>query len=96
MDVDHPDLFALCHQVIDSFLGCFCGRAHQDDDPFRVVGTVVIVQVIIAAGQLVDLLHIVFNRVWHSGEAGVQCFAALEENIWVDGSPAGCWMFWVQ
>ena len=62
MDIDQADLFALGCQVIDGFLAGFRTGAHHDDDPVCVGSAVVIVEVIIPAGQLIDFLHVMFHR----------------------------------
>ena len=89
MHIDHADLFALRHQVIDGLLGGLGDRAHNDDDAVGIRRAVIIVQMIVAAGQLVDLLHVVLNSGRDRGDLLVACLAALEEDIRVDRGAAG-------
>ena len=96
MNVDHPDLFALGHQIIDGFAGSFRTRAHQHDHAFGIFRAIIIEQTIIAAGQPVDFLHIVLDRVGQFVKVGIQGFAALEEDIRVDRGSAGRRVFRIQ
>ena len=89
MHVDHADLFALRHQIIDGFLGGFGNRTHDDDDAVRVRSAVVVIQMIVAASELVNLLHIVLDCRRDRGDLLVARLAALEEDIRVDRGAAG-------
>ena len=87
--VDHADLFALRGQVVDGLLGGLRDRAHDDDDVLGIRSAVVVIEMVIAAGELVDLLHVVLDRSRDGGYLFVARLAALEEDIRVDRGAAG-------
>ena len=81
MDLHHADLAALRVQVIDRFLDRFGSRAHDDDDFLCVRRAVVVEQLVVAAGQLVDLVHVVLDGVGHDLGLDVRAFLALEVDV---------------
>ena len=84
VDLHHADLAALCVQVIDRFLDRLGGRAHDDDDFLCVRCAVVVEQLVIAAGQLVNFIHIVLDGVGHDSGLDVCALLALEIDVRVD------------
>ena len=78
-----------------------CG-AHSDDDFFCIWASVVVKQVVISSGDLVDLCHVVLNDLWNCLVIWVCCLTVLEINIrvlnstslyrtlWIQGSLAEC------
>ena len=61
VDIHQAHLLALGGEVVHGFLGGFGGGAHEDDDPLRVGGAVVVKEVVVPARQLVDLLHVLLH-----------------------------------
>ena len=85
MDCYHTYLLTLGHQVVDGFADGFCNRAHSDDDVFGIFCTIVVEQTIVAAGNLVDFLHVVFYNLGNSVVELVAGFTVLEEVVGVLG-----------
>ena len=81
VNLHHADLAALCVQVIDRFLDRLGSRAHDDDDFLCVRCAVVVEQLVVAAGQLVNFIHIVLDGVGHDGRLDVRALLALEVNV---------------
>ncbi|KAF5042641.1 hypothetical protein DSECCO2_510520 [anaerobic digester metagenome] len=96
MDIDQSHLLTLSGKVIYGLLGSLGGGAHEDDDPLGVRSAVIAEQVIVPSGKLVDLLHVLL----HSGGDGIHLlvagFAALEEDVGVDGGAASGGMLRIQ
>ncbi len=82
-DLEHADLLAARDEVLDGFLGGFRARAHEDDDALGIRRADVIEQLVLAAGELRELVH----RVLHDGRAGqverVHGLARLEVDVGV-------------
>ena len=81
MDLQIADLFPLGVQVRHGLPGCAADRTHGHDDPGRIRSAVVVENVIISAGDGVDLLHVVFHRVRQLVIGTVIGFAELEVNV---------------
>ena len=81
VNLHHADLAALCVQVIDRFLDRLGSRAHDDDDFLCVRCAVVVEQLVVAAGQLVNFIHIVLDGVGHDGRLDVRALLALEVDV---------------
>ena len=96
MDINETDLFTLCGEVIYGLLGGFDGGAHEDDDPLRVGGTVIIEEMILPAGELADLGHIFLRSFGDGIHLLVAGLAALEEDVRVYGGTPGGGMLRVQ
>ena len=88
MNSDHTHLLALRHQVVDSLASSFCGRTHQDDDVLRILCTIVIEEVMLTAGNLGQLIEVVFNNFRYILVGRVACFTVCEEGLRVLGSTA--------
>ena len=96
VDVNHTDFFALAQQEINRFGGGFCAGTHQNNDALCVLCAVVVKQLVRAAGNLADLVHVMLNRVRNGGNLGVARFAALEKDVRIYGGAAGCRMLRIQ
>ena len=62
-DLQQTQLVALGVQVIDGLFDYVCAAAHYDDDVLGVRCANVIVEVILAAGELANLVHIILYDV---------------------------------
>ena len=96
MDINETDLFTLCGEVIYGLLGSLGSRTHQDDDAFRVGGTVIIEEMILPAGELADLGHIFLRSFGDGIHLLVAGLAALEEDVGIHRGTAGSGMLRVQ
>ena len=96
MNVDQAYLFAFGYQVIHGFLGSFCAGTHHNDDSVGIGSAIVVEQMVAAAGEFVDFLHVVFYSIRNGSHSLVAGFPALEEDIRVYGGAAGSRMFRVQ
>ena len=80
-DFEQADLLAGGEQGFDGLLGHFGAGAHHDDDALGIGRADVIEQVVLAAGELGELVH----RVLHDGGGGqvvgVAGFARLEVDV---------------
>ena len=83
VDLHHADLAALRVQIVNSLLDRLGSRAHNDDDFLCVRRAVVVEQLVVAAGQLVDLVHVVLDGVGHDGRLDVRTLLALEVDVGV-------------
>ena len=88
VDVDQADFFTAGVQIVDRLPDDVTGRAHGDNDPFRVGGAIVVEQLIIASGKSVDLAHGFFDDVGQLQVKLVHRFAGLEINIRILRRPA--------
>ena len=82
------DLAALCAQIFDDFLQAARNAAHRDNDMLGVRVPIVVEEVVVAARQLVDLAHVIFDDGWNSLIIGVDCLAQLEGRVGVDDGGA--------
>ena len=57
---NHTYLFAISHQVVDSFAGSFGYRTHSDDYAFCVFSTIVIEQSIFTSCDFRNFIHVFF------------------------------------
>ena len=74
-------LLALGVQVVDHLLGAAAHRAHSHDNALGVRCAVVVEEVVLAAGQLADLGHIVFYDIGQLGVGRVVGLAELEVDV---------------
>jgi len=86
---NHTHLLALLHEVVDGLTGSLGGRTHQHDDVLSIFGTVVVEQVILAAGNLGDFAKIVLHDLGHLVIIFVASLAMCEECLGVLGCTAG-------
>ena len=83
MYLQEAHLLALGVQVVDDLL-CAAGHgAHGHNDALGVGCTVVVEQMVLAAGQLADLGHVVLHHVGQVGVVGIVGLAQLEVDIGV-------------
>ena len=85
VDGQQADLFTLAVQVVDGFLDDVADRAHRHDDAVGVRGAVVVEQVVLAAGEFLDLGHVGLDDFGNRFIVGVGNFALLEVNVRVLG-----------
>ena len=83
VDLHHADLAALRVQIVNGLLDRLGSRAHDDDDFLCVRRAVVVEQLVITAGQLVNFIHIVLDGVGHDSRLDVCALLALEVNVGV-------------
>ena len=84
VDLHHAYLAALLVQVVHRLLHGLGARAHDDDDFFGVGGAVVVEELIVPAGQLADLVHVVLHGIRQGGGLLVGALLALEVHVRVD------------
>ena len=81
MDLYHTDLLPLLHQIVHYFHSRFTDRTHGDNDPFRLMITVVIEQFIVSSGNLVDGVHFFLDHFRQPVICRIAGLSALEEGI---------------
>ena len=81
VNLDHTDLFALCVQVVHNFFQSFANGAHCNHNAVSIGCAVVVEQLIVATGDLVNFVHVAFYDFGQSVVCGVACFAVLEEGV---------------
>ena len=81
VDLQQAHLLALRAEVIDDLFGALAGRAHHHDDPLGILSTIVVEDVVVAAGDLVDPLHVTLYDVGDGIVSGVVGFLALEIHV---------------
>jgi hypothetical protein len=86
-DDDGADLFALLLQVLDGLEGGFGAGAHQDDDALGVGRADVVEGLVLAAGELGELVHRGCDDVGAGVVELVDGFAALEIDVGVLAVP---------
>ena len=84
MDLHHAHLAAVSVEIIHSLLQGLGSGAHHHNDLFCVVGTVVVEQLVVPAGDGVDLVHVVLDGVGHAGTLDVGALLALKVDVGVD------------
>ena len=92
----HANLLALGVEVIDSVADSFCRRAHDDDDFFCVGSAVVVKELVVAACQFIDFIHVMLYDAGDGSDFFVRPFFALEEDIRIDRRAAFIGMFRIQ
>ena len=80
-DLDEAELRALRVERVDRLFDRFAGRAHGDDDAVRVRSSVVVIKVILAAGDFRELVHEVLDDSGNGVVVFVDGFAALEIDV---------------
>ena len=83
VDLHHAHLAALGIQVVHGLLHAFGGGAHHHDDLLRVGSAVVVEQLVVPAGELVDLVHVVLDGVGQAVGLLVGALLALEVHVGV-------------
>ena len=88
VDGEDADFFAVLEQARDCLMRYCCAGAHDDDDSFGVVGSVVVEEVVLAAELLREAVHGPLGDVGSSFVVGRSAFAGLEEDVGVLGGAA--------
>ena len=88
VNAHHTYLLALLYEVVDGLAGSLGGRTHEDDDVLGILGTIVVEEVILTAGDFGNLAQVVFH---HFGHLVVVLVAGLTvgEGLRVLGGTAG-------
>ena len=81
VDLDHTDLAALGIELVNHLLGGLTGRAHADHDILSILCAVVVKEVVVTAGDLAQLVHIVLYSLGDSVVEGVGSLTLLEVDI---------------
>ena len=68
VDLEQAHLLAAGVEVVHHFAGGLAGRAHHDDDALSILGAVIIKDVVVTAGDLIDLGHVALH---HAGDGVV-------------------------
>ena len=84
VDLYQAHLAALGIQVVHGLLHGLGGGAHHHDDLLRVGSAVVVEQLVVPAGELVDLVHVVLDGVGQAVGLLVGALLALEVHVGVD------------
>ena len=84
----HTNLLTLSYEVVDSLAGSLGGRTHEDDDALGILCSVVVEEVILTAGNLADLLHVVLHNLRHLVVGSVASLTMCEEGLGVLSSTA--------
>ena len=84
VDLHQAHLAALGVQIVHGLLHGLGGGAHHHDDLLRVGSAVVVEQLVVPAGELVDLVHVVLDRIGDGGGLLVGALLALEVHVGVD------------
>ena len=84
VDLHHAHLAALGVQVIHGLLHGLAGGAHHHDDFLSVGSAVVVEELVVPAGELVDLVHVVLDGVGQGVGLDVGALLALEVDVGVD------------
>ena len=83
MNLHHAHLAALSVQIVHSLLHGLAGGAHHHDDFLRVGRAIVIEQLVVPAGDFIDLVHVVLHGTGHDGTLDVSALLALEVHVGV-------------
>ncbi len=89
MNAHQTHLLALGHQMVYGFLSGLCARTHGDDHALGLGIAIIVEEVIFAAGDGGNLLHVVLHDLGNSLIYGVARLAVLEEHVAVLGHAAG-------
>ena len=84
VDLHHAHLAALSVQVIHGLLHGLAGGAHHNDDFLSVGSAIVVEELVVTAGELVDLVHVVLDGVGQAVGLDVGALLALEVDVRVD------------
>ena len=74
-------LFAISHKVINCFADSLGNGAHSNDNTFCIFSTIVIEEVVRAAGNLRDFTHIIFHNLRNIFVIRVTSLTMLEEMV---------------
>ena len=83
VNLHQADLLALAGEVVDRLFDRVAAGAHRDDHALGVRSADVIEQVVLAAGELANLLHNLFDDLGGRFVILVRSFAALEVDVGV-------------
>ncbi|MPM60817.1 hypothetical protein SDC9_107671 [bioreactor metagenome] len=74
VNLQQADLLALSGEIVHNLLGALAGRAHHHDNPLGIGSAVVIKNMVIPAGNLIDPPHIALH---HGGNRVVRAVVSL-------------------
>ena len=81
MDLDNAELLALRIPVIQCFADNTCGGSHGDDDVLGIRCAEIIEQLVVGAGDLIDLGHVLFDDSRDCQIVLVGRLTCLEEDV---------------
>ena len=88
VNADESDLFTLCGKMVDGFACSFGSAAHEHDDAVGILGTIIAEELVTAAGDFADLMHIFLHYLGNALVVGIAAFAMGEEGVGVFGHTA--------
>ena len=83
VNADESDLFALCGKMVDGLASGFGSATHEHNDAVGILGTIVAEELVTAAGDFANLMHIFFHNLGNALVVGVAAFAMCEECVGV-------------
>ncbi len=92
-DLDKAGFFSAGIQVMNSLFDDFTGRSHADDNAVGMGIAHIIKEMIGAAGNALNPLHVFFNNFRNSVIEAIAGFYALEINIGILGGAPNVRMF---
>ena len=75
------DFLAVLIQIIHRLLNRLADRSHRNDDAVRILGTIIIKQMVLAAGDFCHLRHCLFHQLRQRMVILIGCLALLEIHI---------------
>ena len=88
VNAKYANLFAFCIELFNNGTYGFGAAAHDDNDIFCILSTVVVEQVILTTGKFGDFAHVFFYDFRQFVVIGVNCFTSLEIDVRVLSSTA--------
>ena len=88
VNINHADLLTLCHEVVNSFLGSFASRAHEDDNILRILCAIVVEEMVFTTRYLRNLCAILLYYLRYSVIVCIASLTVCEECLWVLGGTA--------
>ena len=89
MHLHHAHLAAVGVEVIHGLLHSLGGGAHHHHHFLRVGGAVIVKELVVPAGELVDLIHVMLDDTRNGADLLIGALAALEEHIRIHRGTAG-------
>ena len=81
--LDHADFLALCREVVDGLLNGLRAAAHDDDHAVGVRSSVVLIELVLPAGELGNGLHLLLDYLGNGLIVLVDGLSALEIDVGV-------------
>ena len=94
--MDHANFLTEGVQIITSLSHGFGAGTHDNHHALCIRGTEILEQVVVATSQTAELLHRLFNDAWTALIKRVDCFSALEIDVWILSSSTNEWAVWIQ